>query len=59
MAGTKEKPCRTCKWDNFVSWLASGFDPCFLCIAGSYHNREECDDQTINDKTKDNTQEDQ
>ena len=39
MAGTKEKPCETCKWDNFETWhdesLTSGKDICFLCQKAS------------------------
>ena len=37
MAGTKKKPCRTCKWDNFEIWMACNPDKCFACHAGSHH----------------------
>lgn len=41
MAGTKEKPCDTCKWGDAAAYLAITGDPCFYCLKGSGHTAKE------------------
>jgi len=37
MAGTKEKPCKTCKYNDFKEYIKSAIDVCYLCFEGSHH----------------------